>query len=207
VKRSIVLIGFTATGKSTAGRLLAERLGWSFVDSDTAVVERAGKGLREIMHGDGEAVFRRLEHRILVHATQRHDVVVAAGAGAVLLAGNRALLARTSYVVCLEARPETIYSRLLPDAEAGMNAVARLLTQREDAVDHIAYLKQFRQPYYAIADWTVHTDHLSPNAVVEEIVHGWRFYGAASDRSPVVAPPSTAYPLGDAFESDAPYMQ
>ena len=206
MKRSIVLIGFSATGKSAIGQRLASRLGWAFVDTDIEVMERAGKSMAEIMHGQGEEAFRRLEHRVLALATRRHDVVIAAGAGATLLAKNRELLAHTSYVVCLEAKPETIHARLLRDVEAGGNPIALMLTQREDAIDHIAYLKQFRQPYYAIGDWTVHTDHLSLDDVVEEVVRGWRFYERAGDDPAVTSPVTPRYPLGDAHESDAPYV-
>jgi shikimate kinase len=206
VKRRIVLIGFTATGKSSVGRRLATRLGWPFVDTDAEIVQQTGKTIREIFHGDGEEAFRSHERRILKAAARRSNVVIASGGGAVLIQANRALIERTCFIVCLEARPQTIYQRLRRDLEAGVNPISQILASRPDAADHIAYLKQYRQPYYAIAHWTVHTDNLSPDDVVEEIVRGWQFY----DRAHAVAtadsvPPAVSYPLGDARESDAPY--
>jgi shikimate kinase len=206
VKHRIILIGFSATGKSTVGRRLAQRLGWSFVDTDVVVVEKTGKTIGELIHGEGEDSFRGHERRALVNATRRKQAVIASGGGAVLFESNRQRFARTCFIVCLEARPETIHQRLLLDAPAGTNPIAALLTQREDAVEHIAYLKQFRQPYYAVADWTVHTDYLSPDDVVEEIVHGWRFYEQAQTQDASgAAVVRLHYPLGDAWESDAPY--
>jgi len=205
VKRRIILIGFSATGKSTTGRLLAERLGWRFVDTDDEIVQRTGKAIRAIFHGEGEDAFRGYERKILAQAIRRQSVVIASGGGAVMVERNRELMARTCFIVCLEARPETIYQRLVLDAQAGRNPIAELLTKQPDPVSHIAYLKQFRQPYYAIADWTVHTDHLQPSDVADETIHGWRFYEQAQAPGDDPPAPMLHYPLGDARENDAPY--
>ena len=206
MNRRIVLIGFSATGKSAVGRRLAERLGWRFLDTDQEIVKRSGKTIAEIFHGDGEDVFRDYERKLLEEAGRRQGIVVAAGGGAVLVDRMRALMQKRFFIVCLEARPETLFQRLLKDKEAGGNPVADLLTRGDEPVDRISYLKEFRQPYYAVADWTVHTDFLGPDDVVEEIMHGWTFYAKAQENpgGPTAQRPSR-YPLGDARETDAPY--
>lgn len=203
MKRRIVLIGFSATGKSTIGERLAQRLGWTYVDTDREIIRRTGKSIREIIHGDGEETFRDHERKLLQEMRRRQGIVVASGGGAVLVEQMRHIMERSYFVVCLEARPQTIYRRLLKDSAAGTNPIATLLTQGTDAIGRIAYLKQFRQPYYAIANWTVHTDDLTPDEVVEEIMHGWTYHlrSAIAGKSPA----RLDYPLGDARETDAPY--
>ena len=182
MKRRIVLIGFSATGKTTVGERLAQRLGWKFLDTDQEIVRSTNKTIRDIFHGDGEEAFRALERKALQEAARRQGIVVASGGGAVLVEKLRNLMERSFFVVCLEARPQTICERLLRDKDAGVNPVAAILTRGDDAVDRIAYLKQFRQPFYAIAHWTVHTDCLTPDEVVEEIVHGWTYHVRCAER-------------------------
>jgi shikimate kinase len=205
VNRRIVLIGFSATGKSTVGRIVAQRLGWGFVDTDQVIIEQAGKSIGEIFHGEGEDAFRSYERKALLAAARRQPVVIASGGGAVLVEKNRVTMSRTCYIVCLEARPETIHQRLLLDAQAGVNPIAELLTKRAHAVENIAYLKQFRQPYYAIANWTVHTDNLTPQEAAEEVLHGWTFHERANVTGANHGVDELHYPIGDARESDAPY--
>lgn len=204
--RRIILIGFSAVGKSTAARGLAERLGWTSLDTDREVMARSGKTIRQILHGEGEEAFRRYERQILNDASRKQGVIVGAGAGAVLVESARQAMQRSFFIVCLEARPEALHARLLKDRETGVNPVAELLTGGDDPVGHIAYLKQFRQPYYAIAHWTVHTDWLTPEEVVDEVVRGWQYYCRADAPGRVQHPPDALrYPLGDARESDCPY--
>jgi shikimate kinase len=203
VKRRIVLIGFSATGKSTVGERLAQRLGWKFIDTDREIIQLTGKTIHEIFHGDGEDAFRDHERKLLRTASRRQGIVVASGGGAVLVEQLRHIMERSFFVTCLEARPHTILRRLLKDTEAGTNPMAPLLTRGPDALGRISYLKQFRQPYYAIANWTVHTDNLTPDEVVDEIMHGWTYY-LKSDMA-ARAPARLDYPLGDARETDAPY--
>ena len=81
----ITLIGFMGTGKSTVGRLLAERMGWDFVDADLVIAEKAGKSIPAIFGEDGELAFRKLEAQIYASYAGRTRVVVAAGGGAMIL--------------------------------------------------------------------------------------------------------------------------
>src|SRR5688572_7117865 len=89
----ITLTGFMGTGKSTVGRLLAERLGWDFVDADAVIAEKAGKSIPVIFAQDGEMAFRKLEALVFASFAGRSRVVVAAGGGAMLLDETRRLIA------------------------------------------------------------------------------------------------------------------
>jgi shikimate kinase len=175
VKTNIILIGFAATGKTCVGRRLAERLGREFVDTDQRVVEMAGKAISEIFAKDGREAFDELEHQALEEACVRRGVVIAAGGGAIMFDENRDLMVEAGHVVCLEAKPPTIYERLRRAQAEGTSSAADVLLKGDDPVWRIAMFKDIRQRHYAIADWTVHTDHLTIDQVVDEIIHGLKY--------------------------------
>lgn len=172
MKDNVILIGFAATGKTCVGRRLAERLGREFIDTDQHVVEMAGKPIPEIIAEDGREAFDELERQALEEACARRGVVIAAGGGAIMFDENRDLMAESGHVICLEAKPHTIYERLRRAQAEGTSSVADALLKGDDPVWRISMFKEIRQPYYAIADWTVHTDRLTIDQVVEEVVHG-----------------------------------
>jgi shikimate kinase len=86
---SIILIGYRGSGKTTAGRRAAERLGWAFVDSDEEIVKRAGKSIRTIFGEDGEPAFRDLESAVVKELAPRPDHVISLGGGAVMREATR----------------------------------------------------------------------------------------------------------------------
>lgn len=163
----IILTGFSGSGKSTVAALLAARLGWESVDTDNLIVERAGRSITQIFAEDGEARFRELETEALREACSREWVVIACGGGAILSATNRKLLADGGFIVCLEARPETLLARLQREDAGELRQ--RPLLDTEDALGRIRDLKARRQPYYALADYTIHTDSLTPEEVAAEV--------------------------------------
>ena len=199
----IILTGFSGTGKTEVARLIAERLGWQAVDSDDTIVEAAGKPIPAIFRDDGETHFRTLEHTALGELCSQTKIVIAAGGGAVLSAENRQLMADGSLIVCLEARPETILARLRPQLDS--DPVARPLLATADPLGRIRELKSFRQPYYALADHTIHTDGLTMEQVAAEVVHAWRQLSATVlEHEGRVAALASA---PSAREADAPYCQ
>lgn len=170
--KRIVLIGFSGTGKSAVSPLVAQQLGWRVIDTDHLVEVGSGTDVAEIFHARGESGFRRLEEEAVRQATRQEKVVISCGGGAVLSSENRYLLARDTLIVCLEARPETIVSRLGEEGRADLPE--RPLLAGADLPRQIRDLKARRQPLYALADWIVHTDGLTPNQVADEVVRVWR---------------------------------
>ncbi|MBL7209626.1 MAG: 3-dehydroquinate synthase [Dehalococcoidia bacterium] len=178
---NIALIGFSATGKSVIAKKVAEHLDWGFVDTDDEIVRLSGKSIPDIFEQEGEQRFRQLEREALTQACRNEKVVIATGGGAIVDARNQKLLCEASTVICLEARAETIHQRLLADALYSSNPVVRPLLAGSNPLDRIRRLKVSRQPYCAIADWTVHTDELTLQEVSQEAVRGWRYVSRGGD--------------------------
>ena len=169
---NLILTGFSGAGKSAVGRAAAALLGWSFVDVDAEVVHRTGKPVAAVFAEQGEAAFRRLEAEALAEACSRGAAVIATGGGAITDAANRELMLRSGVVVCLEARTDTILERLFGEQGAD-EAEVRPLLQDPSPRDRIDGLKAQRQPAYALAHWTVHTDGLNVDEVAREVVRAW----------------------------------
>lgn len=165
----IVLTGFSGTGKSAVASLIAEKLGWDIADTDGMVERAAAKPIVRIFREDGEERFRELEIEAIGEACARERVIVSAGGGAVLRAENRRAMADGGFVVCLEARPETILRRL----SAGSRPLDRPVLATEDPLSRIRQLKEDRQHLYALSDWTVQTDSLTPKQVADEVVRAF----------------------------------
>jgi shikimate kinase len=167
--RSLYLIGSSGTGKSTVARLVAARLGWPAVDLDELIVAHAGVPIPAIFAAEGEAGFRDRESAAL-QSLGAGPLVVATGGGAVLRAANRDLMARTGWLVTLEGRPETLHARIQAQLQRAAPDAQRPLLGADDPLERLRALKAGRQPLYALADWTVHTDRLAPDQVADEIV-------------------------------------
>ena len=168
--RGIYLIGFSGTGKSTVAGLVGARLGWPVYDLDLLIAEAAGLSIAEIFAREGEAGFRDRESAALRAVAATGPSVVATGGGAPLRDENRALMARTGWVIALEGRPETLHARLERQRNSAAPDAVRPLLAGDDALARLSELKARRQSLYALADWTVHTDRLAPAQVAAEIV-------------------------------------
>src|SRR3990170_7762720 len=174
----IVLTGFSGSGKSVVAPIVAQRLGWEAVDTDSLVEAAAGRSIADIFAHEGEARFRELEADAVRRACAPERTVVAVGGGATLRPDSRRLLADGGFVVCLEARPETVLQRLREGAAGELDrpllAAADPSTGSGQALlARIRELKAARQPVYALADHTVHTDGLTPEDVAAEVVRAW----------------------------------
>jgi shikimate kinase len=156
----IVLTGFMGSGKSTVGRLLAERLGLRFADLDALIEQREGLTVPEMFAQRGEAAFRRAETAALMAALAQQGLVLALGGGAIESEANRALLQHhpAVTVVFLDASFETLNARCQLQA-ADPSATARPLL-----VDLHAAEERFRRRrplYRSAATHTLDTEILS----------------------------------------------
>ena len=178
---NIILIGFSTTGKTQVGRLVAKRLGWGFIDTDDEIARKEGKSIPEIFNQEGEAHFRRLERNILATICQQEKNVIATGGGAIIDPQNRQLMLKRGMVICLDAEPTTIYERLLQDTQDAASPNIRPLLAVADPLERIKELKAQRQPYYAIAHFTIATDDFPVEAVADEALKAWRQWSKQGD--------------------------
>jgi shikimate kinase len=164
----LTLIGYRATGKTTLARLLAERLGWDWIDADVEIERRAGKSIARIFAEEGEPAFRDLEARVIADLCRRDRLVLAAGGGAPLRPESRRAMREAGKVAWLTARPETILARMTADAAT----VARRpnLTDRTPLEEIVELLKAREPVYQESADWVVDTEGRTPDVLATEIV-------------------------------------
>ncbi len=160
----IILVGMMGAGKTTVGRLLAERLGWDHCDSDAQVMVRTGRTVPELFSEQGEPAFRAEESRVLTDAlTGDRPVVVSAAGGVVLSPANRELLARSGTVVWLRADPQLLITRV------GRGQGRPLLDV--DPATAMVELYEVRRPLYeSVAAATVDVDGRTPAEVVDVIL-------------------------------------
>ncbi len=177
MKRNLYLVGFSGSGKSTVGRLAARALGWTFIDTDEVIVSNAGAAIESIFAGSGEEGFRDAEHAALTQVAGGERQVVSTGGGIVTAERNRRLMSDSGIVVCLEARPETIGRRVSSQDEGPV----RPMIDSGHRGHAVSALKAERQPLYALSDWTVHTDSLTPQAVADEVVRAFRMLSSGAD--------------------------
>jgi shikimate kinase/3-dehydroquinate synthase len=185
---NLIITGFSGTGKSLVAKEVARRLNWDFLDTDDEIVEQTGKPIAEIFRQDGEGRFRELEREMIRKACQQRHTVISIGGGAIVDPQNYELLAKTGLIVCLEAKPETIYERLFREAACSPGTEVRPLLAVDNPLERIRHLKATRQSYYAKADWTIHTDGLSISEVAEEVIRASRLlrrYAPRNDREEV----------------------
>lgn len=165
--KRVVLIGFSATGKSILAPYIADRLDWAVVDLDVEIERTAGREIPQIFVDEGETGFREREHQAVRDAAEREGVVIATGGGVWLSAKNRSLLADGGFVVTLEARAATILARYA-ETEQGATEVRPMLAGA-DPRRRVETLKAARQPFYTLSDLTVHTDEIEIGEAVDEI--------------------------------------
>ena len=176
----IWLTGFMATGKTRTARPLAVALDWTAVDIDDLIQEQAGDQPSVIFARGGEAAFRTLEAEIVERVAGMHNVVVATGGGSVLSEANRAAMRRKGFIVCFDARPETIAARL---QDSTQHISERPLLGDGNPITRIIQLKDERDPIYAQADF-IQTDDLTPDQVTHQVLLAFRERSAVAGGAP-----------------------
>jgi shikimate kinase len=161
--RRIVLTGFMGSGKSTVGPLLAERLGWRFVDVDDVIAAEAGCSIPEIFAREGEAAFRVRERVTIVRLAHGENLVLALGGGAIEDAETRKLLkdAPHAWLVHLEVELATALQRC-----SGTEGLRPIFADRANLEARYAR----RLPLYREAHWSVSVDALTPLQAAEAIL-------------------------------------
>lgn len=164
-KQNIVLIGFMGSGKSITGKLLAYKLGFNFIDTDTAIEREYNRKIKDIFQTEGEEKFRELETATIKKLSQKSHQVISTGGGVATKEIDMQILRQNGIIIALSAMPQTIFKRTNNDKRpllAKKNNADRLKT--------IIELMAKRAPYYKKADLIVKTDDTTPLQNVDLIL-------------------------------------
>ena len=163
MKRHIVLIGLPGAGKSTVGKMVAERLHTAFVDIDSILNRKEGKPISMIFAEKGEPAFREMERKEVAAALANEPAVIAPGGGWAAQPGALDSAKSRGYIVYLKARAEVAAGRAEPSG-------TRPVLMGDDPLARMKDLFTQRDPFYAKADATVLTEAKSAENVAAEVV-------------------------------------
>lgn len=159
-------------GKSSVGRLVADILHFTYLDTDDVIEARAGKSISDIFAQDGEPAFRAMECRIVEELARRDRTVISTGGGLPINPANLASLKTHALVVCLWASPEKIWERV-------GHQTHRPLLQDPDPLGKIRSLLAAREPFYRQADVLVNTEWRAIKDVAQQVIHQYRLAQSA----------------------------
>lgn len=159
--RNIVLTGFMGTGKSTIGRLLAQRMGRKFVDTDQIIEQWATQSIPEIFAKEGESVFREWELKVAKKLANQKNLIISTGGGFVTNPRCVELLQQNGVILCLSADPLVILAR--------RHSNERPLLDTENPLERIKILLAQRAPIYNQFP-QIDTSHQTPLHTVEKIM-------------------------------------
>lgn len=163
MKRHVVLIGLPGSGKTTVGRLAAEKLRVGFVDIDAIIERREGRPIAMIFAEQGEAAFRDMERKEMDAALANEPAIIAAGGGWAAQPGALDTAKGCALVVYLRTRAETAAQRAAPEG-------TRPVLMGEDPVARMRQLLKEREPFYAQAHTHADADRRSAGQVADEVV-------------------------------------
>ncbi len=164
---NLVLVGYRGSGKSTVGEILANTLGWRFLDLDAVIVERAGQSIAEIFSSEGEAGFRRREKDACESLRKSKRTVIALGGGALEDPETRAAAKRLGKIIWLRAPAAVLWSRICRDPASAKSRPE--LTPGGGLAEVESLLKQREVNYTAMAAHQIDTMSISANDVAEAI--------------------------------------
>jgi shikimate kinase len=169
--RRIYLTGFMGSGKSTIGPILANVLGYEFVDLDNAIAAREGKSVREIFRDHGESHFRRKERETVAELSLRDGLIVSLGGGTLTDQDCLAVVKATGILVYLKVPLEEIVRRLRNKTDRPMvlGPDGERLNEQE-LRERILQLLAQREPFYANADLTIVADQVRLGLTVDRLV-------------------------------------
>lgn len=166
---NLVLVGFSCSGKTTVGRILARRLRMEFVDTDRMIEKSTHRTIPAIFREDGEDAFRELERDAVRRACEKSAQVVSTGGGAYVDPRNQDVLRDGNMVVHLRVKPATVIARL----QASKAGRPRPLLEGEDPLGKVQGLMEARRVAYEQADVLIDVDNRSIYDVAAEIVRRW----------------------------------
>lgn len=167
----IYLTGFMGSGKSTIGPILANTIGYDFVDVDQTIEKKIGKSVDQIFREDGEAYFRKLEGALMSGLRSRSHLVVSLGGGTIANPDNLRAIKNSGILIYLKATPDQIFRRLhhKNDRPTLKDLRGERLTD-DQLLARIQELYRKREPLYSQADIVIRTDERKVGVTIDQIV-------------------------------------
>lgn len=165
MKENIAITGFMGSGKTTAGKILAGKLGWNFFDLDRIIELSENRSISDIFETDGERYFRDVETKIILKTVKDNkNCIFACGGGAVLRKENMRSLRKKCHIVYLAVSPEEAAARLNGSGE-------RPLIRGRDRKKNISDLLKKRLPAYErYAEIIIDSEDLTPEETADKIL-------------------------------------
>jgi shikimate kinase len=170
VKLKLFLVGYMGAGKTTVGKLLAEKLNWSFIDVDWFIENRYCQPIATIFEEKGESGFREIERRTLVEISNFEKVVISTGGGLPCFFDNMDIMNRTGITIYLKSNVDKLIGRLDLDKQKRPLIKEKNLEELQDFVEKNL---EKREPFYSRAKLILDVPHCSSkkemNQWVDEI--------------------------------------
>lgn len=164
--RPIFLCGMMGSGKSTVGRLLAQRLKRRHVDLDSEIEVRQKMSIPDIFRLHGEAAFRKMERALLNEASGWENTVISLGGGSVQTREAVELVKESGLLIFLDAPLSVLLERLERDSSRPL-----LHAETDKSLrSRIEELLEYRNPYYLQSHIVIPTDQLSPESVTDTLI-------------------------------------
>lgn len=163
---NLVFTGFMGSGKTTIGKIAAEKLGRAFFDTDSMIEKSAGLSISGIFASSGEEAFRKIESETVAAAAGMDDIVISCGGGVVTVPKNIEILKKNGIIVNLFASPEVLLERI---SESGRRP---LIAGASNPLGEIKKMLLKRAQSYKNCDFAFDTGGLSPAECAEEILNG-----------------------------------
>ncbi len=170
-KSLIFLTGFMGSGKSTIGPILANTLGFNYLDVDQHIEQKTNKRIVEIFSSEGEQAFRALERDALLELTERNHCVISLGGGTIANEENCKLVLQKGILVYLKLSPEEIIQRVQHRSDRPMlkDENGNQLSSTE-LKNRVLDLMIRREKFYARANVVIAADNMRVGATVDEII-------------------------------------
>ena len=162
-KKTIVLVGIMGAGKSTVGKILADRLGMRFIDADQEIERAAGCTITDFFEKYGEVEFRKGEERVISRILAGEPCILATGGGAFMSEATRLLIKKIATSVWLRVSFEVLAKRLEKRSD-------RPLLQTADPQQTLKALIKKRYPIYNDADFIVDAENDGVDITVSKVV-------------------------------------
>ena len=169
MSKNIVLVGLMGSGKTTVGNLIAEKLDRDFIDVDDLIEKEAHKSINDIFKLYGEALFRKLEAKIICKISPLEDQVISTGGGAVEDSNNIENLKRNGVLFYLEAPPAELYKRVRGETN-------RPLLNNSKPLHSLEKLLEKREKFYNLADVKINTVNKHSYDIVDKIIEAYNEY-------------------------------